>query len=608
MRKAILGLIFGSVVYGQIPAIPNPNVGNMFPFPAGVTGDVQTNNGSRGLGTGGLNCVSGTCKVGPTVLSPSNGVLDAGGQVYNVQAYGILPDNTDHSALFATLLTTVYTAGGGQIYFPPSTAANKYRFTSCGIIPNNTAALPSQPTFHIFGAGGSQNAAEITSTDASYGSSILDIRCTTGVAFIDTRGKGMMEVDDLTFTNGLTGQSSDIPFIQTTNTIIHVHDNAFFGNMDTAGQTSIQDAIIMGGTTITKDGSATAAFQGYGSVIERNHFNRIRRGIYNRVYANGIVEKDNTWWNLCGAANTSAAAIDFAPASLTVINGVLIEGNIFETNAYPWTIHLAASSNNNSIVHNGFYDPSAVSLAYVRFDSGAVNNWFWGGLAIIVGGYPSQIVDDQSNGTNINFTFGPGGVPLFTSPGNTALSVTAPNQANSNGALQSTGTGAGPAFLGTNSSSGEGIRGAANNGSEAIAAIQSGAGIALYGSAAGGIAVYGTSTTGTPLYVTNNLYGGMKIDQYGHPVMIPHAAPALSACGTGSTLGATSSDMYGSITTAGVLTSCHFTPYASWSATPTVVLVFVTTTGAPAAVTATANSGFTFTASTSTTYSYIVFQ
>ena len=90
--------------------------------------------------------------------------------------------------------------------------------------------------------------------------------------------------------------------------------------------------------------------------------------------------------------------------------------------------------------------------------------------------------------------------------------------------------------------------------------------------------------------------------------MIRHAAPAVSACGTGSTHGATSSDMYGSITTAGVLTSCHFTPYASWSATPTVVLVFVTATGAPAAVTASANSGFTFTAATSTTYSYIVFQ
>jgi hypothetical protein len=328
------------------------------------------------------------------VLNATKGVLDGGGQVYNVQTYGILPDNIDHSAIFATLLTTVYTAGGGWIYFPPTTPANKYRFNTCGTIPNDGQSLPSQPTIRIFGAGGSANSAEV-SNESPYGSSILDVRCTTGTAFIDTRGKGFIEVDHLAYTNGLTGLSSTIPFFQTTNTVSYVHDNTILGPMDTAGTTSIQEGIVLGGTTTNFDGTATSAFQGYGTTIERNHFNRVRTGVHGRTYANGLIIQNNIWWNECGSADPLRGAIVF-DGTPVVDSGAQILGNLIETYAYPASITMIESLN-FTFIGNNFYDPSATTAEYINFDATSCGSNIYEGLSPqTVDPYPPILYKDPS--------------------------------------------------------------------------------------------------------------------------------------------------------------------------------------------------------------------
>jgi hypothetical protein len=353
---------------------------------------------------------SGNALVSPTVpggqggatISPTSGVLDGGGQVYNVQAFGILPNGTDYSTQFAALLTTVYNAGGGQIYFPAAIAANKYRFNSCFTLPNDGASpKPTQPPLRIFGAGSSPNSAE-SSGDLSYGGSTLDFRCTSGTAWFDTRGKGLLEIDHLSITNGNIGGAT-VPMVQTTNTIVRVHDNLFLGQANLGGNTSTQDAIYLGGTTITEDGSATAAFQGYGTVIEKNNFNRIRRGVYLRTYANGVVIRDNTWWNLCGAADATTAALDFNGGPSVIVGG-MVAGNLFETYNYSLVINLV-STLNVTFSGNNFYDASAQTTYYMQFDAASSKNMIYEGAALVSGGFPTGgAYHDQSTLHNSYFS------------------------------------------------------------------------------------------------------------------------------------------------------------------------------------------------------------
>ena len=371
--------------------------------------------------------IEGTVEVVPTVpggqggayITPSAGVLDRGGQVYNVQAYGILPNGTDYSAQFIALLATAYTAGAATIYFPPSVAANKYRLDSCFTLPNNGAAVPTQPFIRITGAGASMDSAEIPTT-APFGGSTLDMRCTSGTAYFDTRGQGTLEIDHLAFVNGTNGVSP-VPFIQTTNTIVRVHDNLFLGSLSVAGSTSTQDVIVLGGTTITIDGAATAPFQGYGTVIEKNHFNRIRRGVYLRTYANGVVIRDNTWWNLCGAADATTAALEF-DGGPSVIVGADVSGNLFETYAYPSVIKLIKTLHATFFANN-FYDASAGTLSLISFDANSYANIVYEGLS--PSAPPTTQYPDLNGGNTIygyrsirggNFGFG------FTDPGD-SLSV-----------------------------------------------------------------------------------------------------------------------------------------------------------------------------------------
>ena len=75
------------------------------------------------------------------------GLSDKGGQVYNVKAYGVLGDgSTDDTTAINTLATTVFTAGGGTLFFPPGT----YVLTASIFIQDNVSMIGSGRQVTIF--------------------------------------------------------------------------------------------------------------------------------------------------------------------------------------------------------------------------------------------------------------------------------------------------------------------------------------------------------------------------------------------------------------------------------------------------------------------------
>lgn len=250
---------------------------------------------------------------------------------------------------------------GGELFFPPG----YYRLDNQRTLPNDGAAIPTQKAMRWVGAGGHFAGRQM---DPS-GGPILDLRYAGAGAKIRTLGVGSLEIAGITFAdNG----ASTSPFILTTNTTLHVHDCAFNGNLTKIRETCDQDALVFGGTTTTIDGTENAPFQGYGSVIERNYFNRIRRGIYGRAYFNGVPILNNTWWATCGS-DGSAAAIESDGFSQSEANtGLYVAGNLVECVGYVQAIKCQRTV--NSYFANSLYDVDASLLSFYLFGTDAVYN------------------------------------------------------------------------------------------------------------------------------------------------------------------------------------------------------------------------------------------
>ena len=170
--------------------------------------------------------------------------------IFDVRAYGAYGDGThDDSTVINTAIAACQTAGGGIVYFPAGT----YLCSSKITIP-----YAASPTWAV--AGGQINrmaSIRITGDNPDLsswalglppvGGTILQLDYTDSVARLDCRGAGLLEIDHLTL---LTTTTDAEPFIQTTNTILRVHDVQFFGYFqgvynDTPN--TAQAAIVFGG-------------------------------------------------------------------------------------------------------------------------------------------------------------------------------------------------------------------------------------------------------------------------------------------------------------------------------------------------------------------------
>jgi hypothetical protein len=276
-----------------------------------------------------------------------------GSTVFNVRAYGATGDGTtDDSAAVQGAIQAAYTNGGGRVYFPKGV----YRCNSQIVLPNDGGApRATQPSIELMGVGaGNSGDLNTTRGDSRYLlGSVLDIRASTGPAKIDTRGFGLLRIEGLTITDRGT---SSTPFLQTTNTTLHIRGCAFVGNPTKSGSTCDQDAIVLGGTTATSDNTANGAYSGYGTIIEGNHFHRVRRWTYARARCNSLVISNNTGTLQSGADGT-AAAMEF-DGTVAECDKHIVSGNIIEVGNYVYAFKCKTSSNNR-FINNAVWDEGA---------------------------------------------------------------------------------------------------------------------------------------------------------------------------------------------------------------------------------------------------------
>jgi hypothetical protein len=303
--------------------------------------------------------------------------------------HGAKCDNaTDDTAALSAAITAAMTTGK-TLRIPAGTC----RINSVITIANDGATPPTQKPLRIVGSGAHMSGRGT----AINGGSVLDVRGAGSYGKLVTSGLGLLEITGVTFTDS-AGTST--PFIHTTNTTLLIHGNSFIGTKYLTA--CDQDAIVLGGTTEVEGfGGLNDGFQGYGTVIRDNYFNRIRRAVYGRTFANGVVVRDNTIWSGSGSNLSGGAAIEFdnpaaSPTQYDV--GNVIAGNLVEVVGYPYAIRLGRS-NRNSIIGNNVYDPSVTTLAAVYFGASAAYN-------TLVSGYYADAdilgyVDDSAGGTNL---------------------------------------------------------------------------------------------------------------------------------------------------------------------------------------------------------------
>lgn len=285
--------------------------------------------------------------------------------IYNVADYGIKPDGIDHTTAFINLLTTAHTAGGGTIQFN----RGRYKFSGKIKFPYSFTdpTLPEMNGIVIRGVSSGANGRIFV---ANNGGTQWDLTYVGSPAKIDTRGAGRLEISNIAFMN--TNAATDsTAFIQTTNTSLYIHDCSFVGAG--AGYTaSITDCILLGGTSSVTDTSVNAGFQGYGTTIQTNFFDRVRRGVYGKIYANAVTVDNNVFWNASGGT-VNNAAVEFRGDGSNSCAGSKITNNLFELVGYKYGIKLMHCVG-FSVTNNQYYDRNGYNLYPVYAGTGTEYN------------------------------------------------------------------------------------------------------------------------------------------------------------------------------------------------------------------------------------------
>jgi hypothetical protein len=276
------------------------------------------------------------------------------------------PGATDDDRMAAAFAAWNAYTGPAAIVF----GARAYTMVNPWLIPNDGAAIPNQKSLIIRGAGGHFHGGG----GPPSGGTVVNFTA-TGPAKIDTRGHGLFTLTDIAFTDTSGGAT---PFFQTTNTTVIIERCGFIGSKD--GQLCDQDAIYLGGGTRTMDGSATAKFDGYKSVVRDCFFNHIRRACWMRPGCNDCTFESNTIWIQCGAPDNTIGAVCVEGTSAASVAGNLIADNTIEVNHYPTAIAVGPYVVTCQIRNNGLYDPSATTERGVYFTDNARYNYVLAGF------------------------------------------------------------------------------------------------------------------------------------------------------------------------------------------------------------------------------------
>jgi hypothetical protein len=325
------------------------------------------------IDTNSLTAASGALALRDTVNTAR--LLDKGGAVYNVTAYGIYPNGVDYTTQLNALLILVNNAGGGTIQFN----GGKYRFNGqikiSSSLGGETPYLRQSP-ITIIGAG-CQKYSYLSTYPADSSGTTLDLRYNGPAGKILTMGLGHLKMTGLTL---FSGAITYTPFLYDNYTTLSIEDVAFIGSQ--YGASASEDAIVLGGKDTTTGNPPSGGdlvndtashFAGYGTVINRCYFQKIRRGVYGRKYCNNVVFSNNTFWQTCGG---NAAVEFYSPVNYNGSVGNTIENNLFEMTGYTYGIKMGNLANGTQIINNSFYDGTANSptLAGVYIDSNSTNN------------------------------------------------------------------------------------------------------------------------------------------------------------------------------------------------------------------------------------------
>lgn len=342
-------------------------------------------------GTGsfsGNETVGGTLGVtGATTLSSLNTIIFADQQ-----------SGADMCAKIITAATAIQngTTTASTILVP----AGSFACTSQLLFPNDGGSPPKQKAIKLIGAGAGGLADN--NSGVPNGGTTLDLQFTaSSTGKIDTRGLGKLEVTGFNFKDSTTDCT---PFVFDTNTVISFHDNQFLGN---SSCTTKQDVFILGGSTNTIGGGATAAFQGYGTTIFNNQADCIGRFAFLDVFANAINIIHNGIFGCSGLTTGNGAAIELNPAT-SVVNGNQIIGNLCEVTGYVYCINLVKSASFNTISGNNCFDHGASTLACVHVVASASN-------------FGNQIIDGNADTTIPPITGNGPSLGLFTAANQCAL-------------------------------------------------------------------------------------------------------------------------------------------------------------------------------------------
>lgn len=284
--------------------------------------------------------------------------------IVHISSFGGVGDGvTDDSAALTAAMAALSSRRGGIIEFD----AKPYLFLSTIRPPYvDHAQWPQMKPLKFQGSGAhwSGSSSGVVTGSPIIGGTTFDLRGGNQYGKIQLRGLGLFESEGITYTN--LGTSDAFPIIHTTNTTLHLTHNAFMGHLTKYGSTCDQDAIILGGTVNAFSNTETAGFQGYGTVIDSNFFERIRRGVHARVWSNSNVIRHNTAWVNCGNALAGGAFIDINGDSgaSDYAEGNIIDGNLIEMFNYTYAISLIWAKS-TIVIGNAGWDGSGLNQAVV---------------------------------------------------------------------------------------------------------------------------------------------------------------------------------------------------------------------------------------------------
>jgi len=311
------------------------------------------------------------------------------GGTFNVKNYGATGDGTtDDAAAIQAAINAASSAGGGIVFFPQGV----YKCNSLlDLAPDASADTPPRnPPITLQGVGQSyvNRSLETTPTIGS----VLDL------AYADTYGKLRSNISQAITLRDLTITASanfTTPLWYSTNAVPVFENVCFFGQSGT-GQSSAQDAIVLGGPNQVEGGIGwTDGFQGYGGSIRGCFFRRIKSCIKGQAYFNAFVITGNTIWNDCGASDDTAAIDIDCGSSGQYDTGNEIHGNLIEQTNYAYGIKLGRTISN--YCRNSFFDisQSKAKAAYKAELDSQYNAIGASYLSSKSGGGQLPIVDDD---------------------------------------------------------------------------------------------------------------------------------------------------------------------------------------------------------------------